>query len=98
MMKDEKNVYFGDKIVECLFQTAIDEVAHVGESSVFTVKDLYKGYFWRFIPSYLKPKLGQRFLAYAKNNNTKIKILGKTKHNQQLYVKLENQRDSVMIG
>lgn len=70
-----------------LLDYSINELKNVNTGDIFLVKELFKGYEWNRYPLSIRITLGTLFLNYAQNSNI-LKVLDKTKQNQQKYEKL----------
>lgn len=70
-----------------LLDYSISEIGSVSVGDIFLVKELFKGYEWNKYTLSTRITLGTLFLNYAQNSNT-LKVLGKTKQNQQKYEKI----------
>ena len=71
-----------------LMLAAQDALRDVEAGEVFTVRELFRGFEWKRLPTGVRIQLGSVFFAYAQSNGAALLEVGeKTKQNQQQYVK-----------
>lgn len=70
-----------------LLSMAIKETENLNMNEIFLVKDLFKGYAWNKIVRCDRLLLGTLFLNYAKQDNSIIIPIEKSKSGQQRYKK-----------
>ena len=69
--------------VDALLDYVIMEIGNVPCGTVFSIKELFKGYEWKQISLNDRLHLGSLFLSFANNNPDRVMPLEKTSSNQQ---------------